>query len=107
MRCQFGDSGEMGPPAYNIWTSGSLQTPNILKNMTKPNDTTHNGSQNNIFTSCTAMLSTSYTTDSGSPSQKRKMLDSENEDFEERFSKNAKKETTTKGCCCQSKFSCC
>lgn len=37
MRCHISErDGETNPPAYNIWTSGTLQTPNILKSILDP-----------------------------------------------------------------------
>ncbi|CAL1265217.1 unnamed protein product [Larinioides sclopetarius] len=89
MRCHFNDrSDEMSPPAYNIWTSGNLQTPHILKSILAPTATTADCYTNEI--------PTFNAIDSGSSSQKRKILDSEKEDFEERFHKIQRKKQLQK-----------
>ncbi|GFR29391.1 SERTA domain-containing protein [Trichonephila clavata] len=89
MRCHLSDHGdEMSPSAYNIWTSGNLQTPNILKSILNPNVSATN--------SITDELSNLSTVDPVSPSQKRKILDCEKEDFEERFHKIQRKKQLQK-----------
>lgn len=86
MRCHFNDKDDetnFDQNGINIWTSSSLQNPSVLKCVDNLN-----GAESKSYS---GDLSTLYSLDSSSQSYKRKILECETEDFEERFSKLQKK----------------
>ncbi|XP_015909478.1 uncharacterized protein [Parasteatoda tepidariorum] len=69
--------------SYTIWSTGSLQAPTILKTIQNPN-----GAEVSCLTD---ELSSLYSLDSVSPSQKRKILDCEKGEYDERYCKMQRK----------------
>ncbi|KAG8186452.1 hypothetical protein JTE90_012371 [Oedothorax gibbosus] len=85
MRCHITECNDEAISPPNIWTSGSLPSPNVCKTILNPNSSDYHPTDD------------LYKFDSSSSSQKRKLLlEGEHEDFEEQFYKIQRKKQLQK-----------